>query len=99
MMVTMLSIAFVPNQAMAVTPVNTISLTSTDIMDAAAANALYVRLYEIKGMDKVELGAPEKKELRDEVRNIKHQLSSIGGGVYISAGALIVILILLIILL
>lgn len=49
-------------------------------------------------MDKVIL-LQQKKELRTEVRTIKENLAAIGGGVYFSLGALVVIAILLIILL
>jgi hypothetical protein len=45
------------------------------------------------------LKSSEKKSLRKEVRSINHKLNAIGGGVYISAGAAILILVLLIILL
>jgi hypothetical protein len=41
----------------------------------------------------------EKKELRKEVRSTKKQLRELSGGVYLSVGAVIVILLLLIILL
>ncbi len=76
-----------------------ISATSSDMTESAQANALITRLSEIKSMDKANLTAPEKKGLRKEVRSIQHQLRDIGNGIYISAGALILILILLIILL
>ena len=66
--------------------------------ESAEAKALLLRLDEIKAMDKDNLKASEKKELRKEVRSIKRELKDISGGVYISAGALIVILILLILL-
>lgn len=63
------------------------------------ATALIQRLDEIKTMDKSDLTSAEKKELRTEVRTIKENLAAIGGGVYFSLGALVVIAILLIILL
>jgi Skp family chaperone for outer membrane proteins len=66
--------------------------------EAAEAKALLSRLDEIKTMDKTKLKASDKKNLRKEVRSIKRELKDISGGVYISAGALIVILILLILL-
>lgn len=66
--------------------------------DSAAASALLLRLDEIKDMDKTKLEATDKKALRKEVRSIKRELKDISGGVYISAGALIVVLILLILL-
>lgn len=84
-------------------PVTTIAATKTTATvttnDAITANALLLRLSVIKNMDVDAMSATEKKGLRKEVRSIRQQLSALGGGVYISAGALIVILILLIILL
>jgi len=67
--------------------------------ESTEAKALLLRLNEINALDKSKLEAQEKKNLRMEVRSIKQQLNQIGGGVYISAGALIIILLLLIILL
>jgi hypothetical protein len=57
------------------------------------------RLQEIKAIDKSSLTKSEKKELRSEVVEIKKEMKAVSGGVYISVGALILILILLIILL
>jgi hypothetical protein len=67
--------------------------------ESIKAKELLFRLNEIKAMDKTELTSPEKKDLRTEVRSIKHQLSEIGDGLYLSAGAIIIILLVLIILL
>ncbi len=53
------------------------------------------RLEQIQAMDKSQLTAKERKALRKEVRHIKKAIS---GGVYISAGVLIVALILLVLL-
>ena len=82
---------------------NTANVTSIAIVakksDAATAGLLLNRLNEIRSLSKTELTAPEKKTLRKEVRSIQHQLAGINGGVYISAGAVILIVILLIILL
>jgi hypothetical protein len=66
---------------------------------SAEAKALTLRLDEINAMDKSELKASEKKNLRKEVRSINHNLKTIGGGVYLSVGAVIIIVLLLIILL
>jgi hypothetical protein len=49
-------------------------------------------------MDKSELNSSEKKELRKEVRKINAELRSTGNGIYISVGAIIIILLLIIIL-
>lgn len=66
--------------------------------DSAEASALLLRLDEIRDMDKSKLEAKDKKDLKKEVRSIKRELKDISGGVYISAGALILILLLLILL-
>lgn len=63
------------------------------------AKALYTRLDEIKQIDKSTLTPAEKKQLRKETRHIKKQLKELGGGVYLSAGAVVLIVVLLIILL
>lgn len=57
------------------------------------------RLEEIKAMDKSEMKASEKKELRKEVREIKAQLKASNNGVYLSVGAVIIIILLLILIL
>jgi hypothetical protein len=56
------------------------------------------RLEEIKDMDKSELNRSDKKALRKEVRAIKTEIRSSGNGLYISAGAIIIILLLIILL-
>ena len=56
------------------------------------------RLEDIKEMDKSELNRADKKELRKEVRAIKSDIRASGNGVYISAGAIIIILLLIILL-
>jgi hypothetical protein len=66
--------------------------------ESAEAKALVERLNEIKAMDKTKLKSNEKKNLHKEVRTIKRRLKDISGGLYISAGTLIIILILLVIL-
>ena len=68
------------------------------LMASEEGKAILSRLEEIKGMDKSEMTAKEKRELRKEVRTLKAQAAQIGGGVYISAGALIVILLLILLL-
>ncbi|MBC7425547.1 MAG: hypothetical protein H7321_03335 [Bacteroidia bacterium] len=75
------------------------SLTAVKPCDTAEVKSLLLRIDQINEMDKSSLKSSEKRELRKEVRTIKKRLSSVGGGVYISVGALILILILLIILL
>ena len=60
-------------------------------------DAMVKRVEEIKAMDKSNLSRPEKAQLRKELRSIKHKLDN--GGVYISAGVLLVVIIILLIVL
>ena len=64
----------------------------------AEVKVMLDRLEEIKNMDKSELDRFEKKALRKEVRSMKSQIRTSGNGIYITTGALIVILLLILIL-
>lgn len=75
----------------AVTAKNAIALQST----TNKSNVLLKRLELIKEMDKSQMNKEELKNLLTEVRVINTQLVAADGGIYISAGALIVILIVL----
>lgn len=57
------------------------------------------RVEEIRHMDKSHLSRAEKKELRKELREMKSQARAMGGGVYLSVGAIIIIILLLILIL
>lgn len=57
------------------------------------------RVEEIKAMDKSELSKDERKALRKELRELKQEARAIGGGVYLSVGAIIIIILLLILIL
>jgi hypothetical protein len=98
-MVTFLSLTFIPLQSSAATIADPSSLVNPKPAEVAEAKTLLLRLDEINTMDMSKLKSSEKKSLRKEVRSINHKLKAIGGGVYISAGAAILILVLLIILL
>lgn len=98
-MTVFLSLTFVPAQLKAGTDPIPTSMSVVKIIKSAKANALLIRLDGINAMDKSTMTSSEKKQLRKEVRSIKNQLGEIGGGVYISVGALIIIILLLIILL
>lgn len=77
----------------------TIKTTSTEATQLAEANTLIARLNEIKAMDKSEMSFSEKRDLRREVRATKKHLHEVHGGVYLSVGVIILIIVLLIILL
>jgi hypothetical protein len=57
------------------------------------------RLEEIKAMDLKKMPRSEKRKYAKEVKQIQKKMNAVGGGVYISAGALIIIVILLILIL
>lgn len=98
---TFLSLTFLPVQLNAANNVDPYELVTTkpeENKEAEEAKTLEIRLNEIKELDKSVLSSSEKKTLRKEVKSINNKLREIGGGVYISAGALILVLILLIVL-
>jgi hypothetical protein len=100
-MAAVVSLTFLPVNAFGATIGEPTAIEATkpaETKEAAEAKTLLLRLDEIKATDMSKLKATEKRTLHKEVRSIKKELRDIGGGVYISAGALILILILLIIL-
>lgn len=67
---------------------------------AARVEVLTNRLNEIKAMDIESMSRKEKRALRKEVKSIEKEMKQINeGGVYISIGGIIIILLLLILLL
>ena len=65
---------------------------------SVVANALISRLHEIQSMTKKDLSSSERSTLKKEVNGIKKELKQLDGGVYISTGVLLLILILILIL-
>jgi hypothetical protein len=61
--------------------------------------ALEARLHEIKDMDRSNMTKEERKALREEVRSIRSDLTSSNQGVYLSFGALVIIILILILIL
>lgn len=57
------------------------------------------RVEEIKSMDRSSLTREDRKELRNELVQMKKEAKAISGGVYLSVGAIIIIILLLILLL
>jgi len=99
LLATCLSLTFIPLQSSGATVTPERSVPSPKPVESAEAKALELRLNEISKMDKTNMKSAEKKSLRKEVRATNHKLREIGGGVYLSAGALILILLVLIVLL
>ena len=65
----------------------------------ARATYLLNRLQEIKEMTKENMSRAEKRELKKEVRKIRKELKEIKNGIYLSFGAIIIVILLLILLL
>lgn len=57
------------------------------------------RVEEIKEMDKSTLSRAEKKEIKNELVSMKKEAKALNGGVYLSVGAIIIILLVLILIL
>jgi hypothetical protein len=74
-------------------------IPATKPAESAEMQRLANRLEEIKAMDLGNMPRSEKRKYAKEVKQIQKKMNAVGGGVYISAGALLVIVILLIVLL
>lgn len=73
---------------------------TSEIPVSVRGQELTNRLEEIKSMDIESMSRSEKRKLRKEVRSIEKEMREINeGGVYISVGGIIIILLLLILLL
>ncbi|ERM84590.1 hypothetical protein P872_24545 [Rhodonellum psychrophilum GCM71 = DSM 17998] len=99
LMAIMLFLAFNPIALQAESSVKSVPAHTGKAVMSEKANALLTRLDEINALDKSNLSSLEKKEMRKEVRAVKEELKAEGGGVYLSVGALILVIILLIVLL
>lgn len=67
-------------------------------MSAEEVSRLTKRVEEIRDMDKSDLTVTEKRELRKELKTTKENVRKDGGYIYVSAGTVILILILIILL-
>lgn len=95
-----LMIAVIPAQLNAATATTPAAIAKTELVESEAADALIARLEAINAMDKTSMNSTEKKALRKEVRSIKQELKAINsGGIYLSVGAIILVVLLLILLL
>lgn len=98
LMMMVMSLSIFPTTGFASEKNATAANTNTKEMPGEV-KVMLTRLEEIKAMDKSEMKASEKKELRKEVRAIKANLAASNNGVYFSVGAIIIIILLLILLL
>lgn len=95
----LLLFTLIPTQLKATSDADNPLKSPTESVESAKADVLIARLAEIDAMDKSTMTSAEKKDLRKEVREIKSTLSEIGGGVYLSVGALILVIVLLVLIL
>ncbi len=75
------------------------SIKETKAAEAKTAQVLLDRINAIQKINVESLSKTEKENLRTEVKTIRTELTQLSDGVYLSVGALIVIVVLLIILL
>jgi hypothetical protein len=99
LIMTCLSLTLIPLQLNATTKTEPSSVPAPKPAESPEVKALELRLNEINAMDKSKMKSAEKKTLRKEVKTINHKMHDIGGGVYLSVGAVILIVVLLIVLL
>jgi len=71
----------------------------TDTQKEIKLQAIKNRVEEIKAMDKSQLSKGQKQELKSELKSMKAQARGLGGGIYLSLGAIIIIILLLILIL
>lgn len=65
----------------------------------ARVEQISTRVNEIKNMDKSELSRQDRKDLRNELKEMKKEAKAMNGGVFLSVGAIIIIILLLILIL
>jgi FtsZ-binding cell division protein ZapB len=68
-------------------------------VETTEITALKARINELKAMDKSALSRSEKRDMRNELKEVKKQLRENNNGIYLSVGAVIIIILLLILLL
>jgi ribosomal protein L11 len=73
--------------------------TAPEQKEEEIAKILNARLIEIQEMDLSSMTRAERRALRQEVRAINGQLKSMGDGIYLSVGAILIIILLLILIL
>ncbi len=66
---------------------------------AARLETIRARVEEIKSIDKSTLSRSEKKALKKELREMNREARTMRGGVYLSVGAIIIIILVLILIL
>ena len=76
----------------------TAPLTQTEISAKQNSSILINRINEINAMDKSKLSKKEKTQLKSELKRMKAQVSNTRNGIYISTGAVLLIILIIILL-
>jgi hypothetical protein len=76
----------------------TISANAENTLSESEVNQLTIRIEQIRDMDKSSLTKLEKRELKQELKDMKKNLRKASGGIYIGAGTLLVILLVVLLL-
>lgn len=92
-------LSMLPVQLQAASKSTPLTSTPGHVPMSPEVTVMVTRLQEIRDMDMSTLEKSEKKQLRQEVKQIKGDLKAAGEGVYLSAGAIIIIILLLILIL
>lgn len=79
-------------------PLTTSVVAATEEQKKVKLEAIKMRLEEIREMDKSALTKQQRKDLKAEVRSLGKEARS-NGGIYLSVGAVIIIILLLILIL
>ncbi len=72
---------------------------ATNTATEARMQQIRSRLLEIKNMDMSKLSRDDRRALRHEVRELRQEAKDLDGGIYLSAGAIVIIILLLILIL
>lgn len=76
----------------------TAPLTQTEISAKQNSSILINRINEINAMDKSKLSKKEKTQLKSELKRMKAQVNNTRNGIYISTGAVLLIILIIILL-
>ena len=74
-------------------------MTMTEEQKIARLETIKMRLMEIKDMDKSTLTKAQRKNLKAELRNMTKEAKVTSGGIYLSVGAILIIILILILIL
>jgi len=99
MMMAIMLFSFMPRQLNASISLHPTTISLSQTAEPIEVVIMRTRLDEINSMDKSNLSATERKQLKKEVRSLRSHLRETNGGVYLSVGAIIIIVLLLILLL